>query len=72
MHPTETAVLLRHGVTKPTIDALIAAGYDGLGPILAMRHDQIGAIPGVAEADALAVRRLVGRLADVGFRPGTD
>jgi hypothetical protein len=66
MTPTETAVLLRYGVTKPTIDALAAAGCDSLADILAIQREQIPLIPGVDEADARAVVRLVGLLADAG------
>lgn len=64
MTPTETAVLLRYGVTKDTIDALIKAGYDSLKDVLGIQREQIPLIPGVAEADARAVVRLVGLLAD--------
>ena len=67
MTPRETAVLLGYGVTKPTIDALTAAGYDSLEKILSIQQEQIPLIPGVATADARAAVRLVGLLADSGY-----
>lgn len=66
MTPRETAVLLSYGVTKPTIDALIAAGCDSLADILAIQREQIPLIPGVAEEDVRAAVRLAGMLADAG------
>lgn len=66
MTPHETAVLLGYGVTRASIDALGAAGYDSLEAILTMRQEQISLIPGVAPADVRAAVRLVGLLADSG------
>lgn len=70
MSPTETAVLLRYGVTKPTIDALVSAGYDSLSKILGIPQEKLPLIPGVAEPDARAVVRLVGLFADAGQHIG--
>jgi len=60
-------VLIQRGVTKATIDALEAAGYDSLKAILSIQREQIPLIPGVAVEDARAAVRLVGLLADAGF-----
>jgi hypothetical protein len=67
MNGHETAVLLSYGVTKDTIDALAAAGYDSLKAILDMPHEKIPLIQGAAEEDVRAAVRLVGLLADSGF-----
>jgi hypothetical protein len=67
MTPHETAVLLERGVTKPTIDALVAAGYDSLAAILAMPHEKIPLIMNAAEEDVRAAVRLVALLADAKF-----
>jgi len=67
MTPHETAVLLERGVTKTTIDALAAAGYDSLAAILAMPHEKIPLILNAAEEDVRAAVRLVGLLADAKF-----
>jgi hypothetical protein len=65
--PHETAVLLERGVTKSTIDALAAAGYDSLKAILGMPQEKIPLILNAAEEDVRAAVRLVGLLADSGF-----
>lgn len=62
----ETAVLLQRGVTKTTIDALAAAGYDSLAAIMRIPQEQIPLILGAAEEDVRAAVRLVGLLADAG------
>lgn len=67
MTPIETAVLLQRGVTKATIDALGAAGYDSMEAILRIQQEQIPLILGAAEADVRAAVRLVGLLADAGY-----
>jgi len=67
MTPHETAVLLERGVTKTTIDALAAAGYDSLAAILDMPHEKVPLIPGAEVADVRAAVRLVGLLADARF-----
>ena len=67
MTPYEAAVLLERGVTKPTIDALVAAGYDSLAAILAMPHEKIPLIMNAAEEDVRAAVRLVALLADAKF-----
>jgi hypothetical protein len=66
MTPAETDVLLQYGVTKPTINALAAAGLDSLEAILRTPQEQLPLIQGVAVEDARAVVRLVGLLADAG------
>lgn len=62
----ETAVLLQRGVTKTTIDALTAAGYDSLAAIMRIPQEKIPLIVGAAEEDVRAAVRLVGLLADAG------
>ena len=62
----ETAVLLQRGVTKTTIDALAAAGYDSLAAIMRIPQEKIPLILGADEADVRAAVRLVGLLADAG------
>lgn len=60
----ETAVLLQRGVTKTTIDALTAAGYDSLAAIMRIPQEKIPLILGADAADVRAAVRLVGLLAD--------
>jgi predicted RecB family nuclease len=67
MTPHETAVLLEHGVTMDTLDALGRAGITTLAQLADRDRGQLADVPAVGPAGADTIVRALGRLIDLRY-----